>query len=160
MIRREVWIFERLGAEIPRPTLSCWQKRCPRNTTWWWPPPRGIPGPGGPAPGRPRGQPGGGGPFRGFKGPNLDEFLPEHGGHHPAGGQDSQGHHSHPLPETSRPTSSRGALPPAIANTLRRLGQRLKGCEIVMEAVDAGLIPKRRKWAAGGRHRPGRQNRS
>ena len=38
-----------------------------------------------------------------------------------------------------------------IANTLRRLGQGLKVCcEIVMEAVDAGLIPEEEEVVAVG----------
>ncbi len=81
----------------------------------------------------------------GFKGPNIDEFLDEHyqviTGH---GGKVLKATIlTHSL-ETSLADQFKGSAPTLlIANTLRRLGQGLKvGCEIVMEAVDAGLIPE------------------
>jgi uncharacterized protein len=81
----------------------------------------------------------------GFKGPNLDEFLPEH--HQEItrmGGKVLRATIlTHSL-ETSLADQFKGSAPTLlIANTLRRLGQGLKVCcEIVMEAVDAGLIPE------------------
>jgi hypothetical protein len=81
----------------------------------------------------------------GFKGPNLDEFLPEH--HQEitrVGGKVLRATIlTHSL-ETSLADQFKGSAPTLlIANTLRRLGQGLKVCcEIVMEAVDAGLIPE------------------
>ena len=81
----------------------------------------------------------------GFKGPNTDEFLDEHY-------EEITGHGgkvlkatilTHSL-ETSIADLLKGSAPTLlIANTLRRLGQGIKVCcEIVMEAVDAGLIPE------------------
>ncbi len=81
----------------------------------------------------------------GFKGPNLDEFLPEH--HQEItrlGGKVLRATIlTHSL-DTSVAEQFKGSAPTLlIANTLRRLGQGLKVCcEIVMEAVDAGLIPE------------------
>jgi hypothetical protein len=81
----------------------------------------------------------------GFKGPNLDEFLPEH--HEEItrlGGKVLRATIlTHSL-DTSLADQFKGSAPTLlIANTLRRLGQGLKVCcEIVMEAVDAGLIPE------------------
>jgi len=81
----------------------------------------------------------------GFKGPNLDDFLPEH--HQEItrlGGKVLRATIlTHSL-ETSLADQFKGSAPTLlIANTLRRLGQGLKVCcEIVMEAVDAGLIPE------------------
>jgi hypothetical protein len=81
----------------------------------------------------------------GFKGPNIDEFLPEHY-------QEIVGRGGRVLKATILTHSLdaaiaeqfKGSAPTLlIANTLRRLGQGLKVCcEIVMEAVDAGLIPE------------------
>ncbi|OPX21142.1 MAG: hypothetical protein BZ151_00290 [Desulfobacca sp. 4484_104] len=81
----------------------------------------------------------------GFKGPNIDEFkednyrriwtlgVPVYKGTIL----------THSL-ETSLAEQFKGSAPTLlIANTLRRLGQGMKVCcEIVMEAVDAGLIPE------------------
>ena len=81
----------------------------------------------------------------GFKGPNTDEFLPEH--HEEItrlGGKVLRATIlTHSL-DTSLADQFKGSAPTLlIANTLRRLGQGLKVCcEIVMEAVDAGLIPE------------------
>ena len=81
----------------------------------------------------------------GFKGPNLDEFLPEH--HEEItrlGGKVLRATIlTHSL-DTSVADQFKGSAPTLLmANTLRRLGQGLKVCcEIVMEAVDAGLIPE------------------
>ena len=81
----------------------------------------------------------------GFKGPNLDEFLPEH--HEEItrlGGKVLRATIlTHSL-DTSVADQFKGSAPTLlIANTLRRLGQGIKVCcEIVMEAVDAGLIPE------------------
>jgi uncharacterized protein len=81
----------------------------------------------------------------GFKGPNIDEFLPEHAAEITRlGGQVLKTTIlTHSL-ETSLADQFKGSAPTLlIANTLRRLGQGLKVCcEIVMEAVDAGLIPE------------------
>ena len=54
--------------------------------------------------------------------------------------------------ETSLADQFKGSAPTLlIANTLRRLGQGLKVCcEIVMEAVDAGLIPEGEEVVAVG----------
>ena len=81
----------------------------------------------------------------GFKGPNIDEFLPEHQ-------QEIIGHGGKVLKATILTHSLdaaiaeqfKGSAPTLLmANTLRRLGQGLKVCcEIVLEAVDAGLIPE------------------
>ncbi len=81
----------------------------------------------------------------GFKGPNIDEFLPQH--HEvitKAGGKVLKATIlTHSL-DTSIAEQFKGSAPTLlIANTLRRLGQGLKVCvEIAMEAVDAGLIPE------------------
>jgi len=89
----------------------------------------------------------------GFKGPNIDEFLPEH--HETiigAGGRVLKATIlTHSL-ETSIAEQFKGSAPTLlIANTLRRLGQGLKVCvEIVMEAVDAGLIPEEEEVVAVG----------
>jgi hypothetical protein len=81
----------------------------------------------------------------GFKGPNLDEFLPEHREEITRlGGKVLRATIlTHSL-DTSLADQFKGSAPTLlIANTLRRLGQGLKVCcEIVMEAVDAGLIPE------------------
>jgi len=81
----------------------------------------------------------------GFKGPNIDEFLPEHQEEITRlGGKVLKATIlTHSL-ETSLADQFKGSAPTLlIANTLRRLGQGLKVCcEIVMEAVDAGLIPE------------------
>jgi hypothetical protein len=81
----------------------------------------------------------------GFKGPNIDEFLPEHLEEiSRLGGKVLKATIlTHSL-DTSIADQFKGSAPTLlIANTLRRLGQGLKVCcEIVMEAVDAGLIPE------------------
>ena len=89
----------------------------------------------------------------GFKGPNLDEFLDEHY-------QEITSRGGKVLKATILTHSLEAGLadqfkgsPPTllIANTLRRLGQGLKVCcEIVMEAVDAGLIPEGEEVVAIG----------
>jgi hypothetical protein len=89
----------------------------------------------------------------GFKGPNIDEFLEEH--HQEItrlGGKVLKATIlTHSL-ETSLADQFKGSAPTLlIANTLRRLGQGLKVCcEIVMEAVDAGLIPEGEEVVAVG----------
>jgi hypothetical protein len=89
----------------------------------------------------------------GFKGPNIDEFLEEH---HQAissrGGKVLKATIlTHSL-DTALAEQFKGvANTLIIANTLRRLGQGLKVCcEIVMEAVDAGLIPEGEEVVAAG----------
>jgi uncharacterized protein len=89
----------------------------------------------------------------GFKGPNLDEFLEEH---YQAitsrGGKVLKATIlTHSL-ETSLADQFKGSAPTLlIANTLRRLGQGTKVCcEIVMEAVDAGLVPEGEEVVAIG----------
>ncbi|MGQ9688507.1 MAG: pyruvate kinase alpha/beta domain-containing protein [Desulfobaccales bacterium] len=81
----------------------------------------------------------------GFKGPNIDEFLPSHQEEITRlGGKVLKATIlTHSL-ETSVADQFKGSAPTLlIANTLRRLGHGLKVCcEIVMEAVDAGLIPE------------------
>jgi hypothetical protein len=81
----------------------------------------------------------------GFKGPNVDEFLPQHQETIVRlGGRVLKATIlTHSL-ETSIADHYKGSAPTLlIANTLRRLGQGLKVCvEIVMESVDAGLIPE------------------
>ncbi len=81
----------------------------------------------------------------GFRGPNVDEFLPEHQQEiSNLGGKVFKGTIlTHSL-ETSIAEMFKGSAPTLlIANTLRRLGHGIKVCcEIVMEAVDAGLIPE------------------
>jgi hypothetical protein len=89
----------------------------------------------------------------GFKGPNIDEFLPEH---YEAivsrGGKVLKATiltHSLETAITDHFKGSESTL--LMANTLRRLGQGLKVCcEIVMEAVDAGLIPEEEEVVAVG----------
>jgi hypothetical protein len=89
----------------------------------------------------------------GFKGPNVDEFLPEHFREITRlGGKVLKATIlTHSL-ETSLADQFKGSAPTLlIANTLRRLGQGLKVCcEIVMEAVDAGLIPEETEVVAAG----------
>lgn len=81
----------------------------------------------------------------GFKGPNIDEFLEDH--YHEIirlGAKVLKATIlTHSL-ETSIADQFKGSAPTLIiANSLRRLGQGLKVCcEIVMEAVDAGLVPE------------------
>jgi uncharacterized protein len=81
----------------------------------------------------------------GFRGPNIDEFLPEYEQDILAkGGKVFKGTIlTHSL-DTSIAEMFKGSAPTLlIANTLRRLGHGIKVCcEIVMEAVDAGLIPE------------------
>jgi hypothetical protein len=89
----------------------------------------------------------------GFKGPNIDEFLPEHYQEITRlGGKVLKATIlTHSL-ETSLADQFKGSAPTLlIANSLRRLGQGLKVCcEIVMEAVDAGLIPEGEEVLAVG----------
>ena len=89
----------------------------------------------------------------GFKGPNIDEFLDEH---YQAivcrGGKVLKATIlTHSL-DVSIAEQFKGSAPTVIiATTLRRLGQGLKVCcEIVMEAVDAGLIPEGEEVVAVG----------
>ncbi len=81
----------------------------------------------------------------GFRGPNVDEFLPQHYEEITRlGGKVFKGTIlTHSL-ETSIAEMFKGSAPTLlIANTLRRFGHGIKVCcEIVMEAVDAGLIPE------------------
>ncbi len=81
----------------------------------------------------------------GFRGPNVDEFLPENYQEIiDMGGKIFKGTIlTHSL-ETAIAEQFKGSAPTLlIANTLRRLGQGTKVCcEIVMEAVDAGLLPE------------------
>jgi hypothetical protein len=81
----------------------------------------------------------------GFRGPNVDEFLPEHEREIiDCGGKVYKGTIlTHSL-DTSIADMFKGSAPTLlIANTLRRLGHGIKVCcEIVMEAADAGLIPE------------------
>ncbi len=89
----------------------------------------------------------------GFKGPNLDEFLPEHYEEITRlGGKVLKATIlTHSL-ETAIADQFKGSPPTLlIANTLRRMGQGFKVCcEIVMEAVDAGLIPEGEEVVAVG----------
>ena len=89
----------------------------------------------------------------GFKGPNIDEFLEDnHQEITRLGAQVLKATIlTHSL-ETSIADHFKGSPPTLlIANTLRRLGQGLKVCcEIVMEAVDAGLIPEGEEVVAVG----------
>ena len=89
----------------------------------------------------------------GFKGPNIDEFMEEHYKEIlRCGGKVLKATIlTHSL-ETSLVDLFKGSEPTLlIANTLRRLGQGLKVCcEIVMEAVDAGLIPEEEEVVAVG----------
>ncbi len=81
----------------------------------------------------------------GFKGPNIDEFIPELQEEITRlGGKVLKATIlTHSL-DTSLADQFKGSAPTLlIANTLRRLGHGIKVCcEIVMEAVDAGLIPE------------------
>ena len=89
----------------------------------------------------------------GFKGPNLDEFVPAH--HDEIvrlGGKVLKATIlTHSL-DTSIADQFKGSAPTLImANSLRRLGQGIKVCcEIVMEAVDSGLIPEEAEVVAAG----------
>jgi hypothetical protein len=89
----------------------------------------------------------------GYKGPNIDEFLPEHYQEITRlGGKVLKATIlTHSL-ETSLVDMFKGSAPTLlIANTLRRLGQGIKVCcEIVMEAVDAGLITEGEEAVAIG----------
>ncbi len=89
----------------------------------------------------------------GFKGPNIDEFLEENYKEVVrCGGKVLKATIlTHSL-DTSLADLFKGSAPTlVIANTLRRLGQGLKvACEIVMEAVDAGLIPEGEEVMAVG----------
>ncbi|MFZ5450409.1 MAG: hypothetical protein ACOZF2_00850 [Thermodesulfobacteriota bacterium] len=89
----------------------------------------------------------------GFKGPNIDEFQEEHYKEIVrVGGKVLKATIlTHSL-ETSVVDLFKGSEPTLlIANTLRRLGQGLKVCcEIVMESVDAGLIPEEEEVVAVG----------
>ncbi len=89
----------------------------------------------------------------GLKGPNIDEFLPEHYQEITRlGGKVLKATIlTHSL-ETSLVDQFKGSYPTLlIANTLRRMGQGIKVCcEIVMEAVDAGLIPEGEEVVAIG----------
>jgi len=81
----------------------------------------------------------------GYKGPNVDEFLPEHLAAITAGGGKvlKSTILTHSLDTAIADLLKGSASTLLIANTLRRLGQGIKVCcEIVMEAVDAGLIPE------------------
>jgi hypothetical protein len=89
----------------------------------------------------------------GFRGPNTDEFLAEHYQEITRlGGKVLKATIlTHSL-DTAIAEQFKGSAPTLIiANTLRRLGQGLKVCcEIVMEAVDAGLIPEGEEVVAVG----------
>jgi hypothetical protein len=89
----------------------------------------------------------------GFKGPNTDEFLEEHYQEITRlGGRVLKATIlTHSL-EAGLAEQFKGSAPTLlIANTLRRLGQGVKVCcEIVMEAVDAGLIPEGEEVVATG----------
>jgi hypothetical protein len=89
----------------------------------------------------------------GFKGANIDEFQEEHYKEIVrCGGRVLKATIlTHSL-DTSLAEMFKGSAPTLIiANTLRRLGQGLKVCcEIVMEAVDAGLIPEGEEVVAVG----------
>jgi hypothetical protein len=89
----------------------------------------------------------------GFKGPNIDEFLPEHYEEITSlGGKVLKATIlTHSL-ETAIADHFKGSAPTLLlANTLRRFGQGLKVCcEIVMEAADAGLIPEGEEVVAVG----------
>ncbi len=89
----------------------------------------------------------------GFKGPNIDEFKDEHYQEITRlGGKVLRSTIlTHSL-ETSLAEQFKGTGPSLlIANSLRRLGQGTKVCcEIVMEAVDAGLIPEGEEVVAIG----------
>ncbi len=89
----------------------------------------------------------------GYKGPNIDEFLPEHYQEITRlGGKVLKTTIlTHSL-EAGIADQFKGSAPTLlIANTLRRLGQGLKVCcEIVMEVVDAGLVPEGEEVVAIG----------
>jgi hypothetical protein len=89
----------------------------------------------------------------GYKGPNIDEFLPEHYQEITRlGGMVLKTTIlTHSL-EAGIADQFKGSAPTLlIANTLRRLGQGFKVCcEIVMEAVDAGLVPEEEEVVAVG----------
>jgi len=89
----------------------------------------------------------------GYKGPNIDEFLPEHFQEiTKLGGKVLKATIlTHSL-DAGIAEQFKGSAPTLImANTLRRLGQGLKVCcEIVMEAVDAGLVPEGEEVVAIG----------
>ncbi len=89
----------------------------------------------------------------GFKGPNIDEFLPEHYEEITCqGGKVLKATIlTHSL-DTAIADQFKGSAPTLlIANSLRRLGQGIKVCcEIVMEAVDAGLVPEGEEVVAIG----------
>ncbi len=89
----------------------------------------------------------------GFKGPNIDEFLPEHYEEITRlGGKILKATIlTHSL-ETAIADHFKGSAPTLLmANTLRRFGQGTKVCcEIVMEAADAGLIPEGEEVVAVG----------
>jgi hypothetical protein len=89
----------------------------------------------------------------GFKGPNIDEFLPEHFQEITCrGGKVLKATIlTHSLDTAIAEQFKGSASTLLIANTLRRLGQGLKVCcEIVMEAADAGLIPEEEEVVAVG----------
>jgi hypothetical protein len=89
----------------------------------------------------------------GFKGPNIDEFLEEHYKEIVrCGGKVLKATIlTHSLDTAIAEMFKGSAATLLIANTLRRLGQGLKvACEIVMEAVDAGLIPEEEEVVAVG----------
>ncbi len=89
----------------------------------------------------------------GFRGPNIDEFMEDHYQEITRlGGKVLKATIlTHSL-DTAIAEQFKGSAPSLlIANTLRRLGQGLKVCcEIVMEAVDAGLIPEAEEVVAVG----------
>ncbi len=89
----------------------------------------------------------------GYKGPNIDEFLPEHYEEitRLEGKVLKATILTHSL-EAAIADQFKGSAPTLlIANTLRRLGQGFKVCcEIVMEAVDAGLVPEGEEVVAVG----------
>lgn len=81
----------------------------------------------------------------GFSGPNQDQFSKDaHDEITRLGGRIFRGTILTHSIETSLAKEFSGVYPTLlVANTLRRLGQGMKVCcEIVMEAVDAGLIPE------------------
>jgi hypothetical protein len=89
----------------------------------------------------------------GFKGPNIDEFLSDHYEEITyLGGKVLKATIlTHSLDTSIADQFKGSASTLLIANTLRRLGQGLKVCvEIVMEAVDAGLIPEEAEVVAAG----------
>lgn len=89
----------------------------------------------------------------GFKGPNIDEFQADHYQEIVCRGGKvlKTTILTHSL-DTAISDQYKGSAPSLlIAATLRRLGQGLKVCcEIVMEAVDAGLIPEEEEVVAVG----------